>query len=58
MEDLRSDDTLKVIHRRHSVRQFQERPVGDSLIKTVLDAANKAPSAHNQQSWRFIVVRG
>ena len=24
----------------------------------LLDAANKAPSAHNQQSWRFIVLRG
>ena len=58
MEDRHSDDTLKVIHRRHSVRQFRETPVDDSLIKTVLDAANKAPSAHNQQSWRFIVVRG
>ena len=58
MENRYSDDALKVIHRRHSVRQFLEKPVDDSLIKAILDAANKAPSAHNQQSWRFIVVRG
>ncbi len=58
MEDCHSNDTLKVVHRRHSVRQFRDTPVGDSLIKVILDAANKAPSAHNQQSWHFIVVRG
>ena len=58
MEDCHSNDTLKVVHRRHSVRQFRETPVDDSLIKAILDAANSAPSAHNQQSWRFIVVRG
>lgn len=58
MENRQTDDTLKVIHRRHSVRQFKDTPVDDSLIKAILDAANKAPSAHNQQSWRFIVVRG
>ena len=58
MENHPSDETLKVIHRRHSVRQFRDKPVDDSLIKAILDAANKATSAHNQQSWRFIVVRG
>jgi nitroreductase len=36
---------------------FQNRPVDDSLIKIILDAANQAPSAHNQQSWRFVVLR-
>jgi len=51
------NETLKTIHRRRSIRQFQDKPVEDSLIQTVLDAANQAPSAHNKQSWRFIVVR-
>ena len=30
----------------------------EQMIRAVLDAANRAPSAHNQQSWKFIVVRG
>lgn len=51
------NETLKTIYQRRSVRQFQDKPVGDSLIQTVLDAANQAPSAHNKQSWRFIVIR-
>ena len=52
------NETLKNIHRRRSIRQFRDEPVGEELIRAVLDAANQAPSAHNQQSWKFIVVRG
>ena len=52
-----TNETLDTISRRHSIRQFQDRPVDDSLIKIILDAANQAPSAHNQQSWRFVVLR-
>jgi nitroreductase len=56
MEKNPENETLKTIHRRRSIRQFQDKPVEDSLVQTVLDAANQAPSAHNKQSWRFIVV--
>jgi nitroreductase len=52
-----TNDTLDTISRRHSIRQFQDLPVDDGLIKIILDAANQAPSAHNQQSWRFVVLR-
>jgi nitroreductase len=52
-----SNETLQSIHHRHSVRVFTERPVADQDLKTILDAANRAPSAHNQQSWRFIILR-
>ncbi len=51
------NETLQTIYQRRSVRQFQERPVSDELIQTILDAANQAPSAHNQQSWKFVVIR-
>lgn len=49
--------TLETIFRRHSIRAFQEIPVDEQLVKIILDAANQAPSAHNQQSWRFVVLR-
>lgn len=51
------NETLQTIYQRRSVRQFQDRPLSDDLIRTVLDAANQAPSAHNQQSWKFVVIR-
>jgi nitroreductase len=57
MSERSDNETLRVIHSRRSVRQFQDKPVDDPMIRAVLDAANQAPSAHNQQSWKFIVLR-
>lgn len=57
-EHICQNATLEVIKRRHSIRQYSEQPVPDELIMAVLEAANCAPSAHNSQSWRFIVLRG
>ncbi|MCU0610353.1 MAG: nitroreductase family protein [Candidatus Eisenbacteria bacterium] len=50
--------TLESIAHRHSVRLFTDMPVPDAHITAILRAANQAPSAHNAQSWRFVVVRG
>ena len=58
MKTLLDNSTLDTIRQRHSVRQFRDEPIDDDTLYTVLDAANRAPSAHNQQSWRFIVIRG
>jgi nitroreductase len=55
---LQENTTLAFIDQRRSVRTFTDQPVPDGHIKALLHAANQAPSAHNQQSWRFIVVRG
>lgn len=52
------NETIETIRQRSSVRSFTDRPVDDELLETILDAANRAPSAHNRQSWRFFVLRG
>ena len=52
------NNTLVSIKRRRSVRIFSDKPVSARDLETILNAANQAPSAHNQQSWRFIVLRG
>ena len=36
---------------------FTEQPVSQEHLDILLNAANRAPSAHNQQSWRFVVLR-
>jgi nitroreductase len=51
------NETLQAIENRHSVRLFTKQEVSDDDINVLLQAANEAPSAHNQQSWRFIVMR-
>ncbi len=57
-ERLESNVTLKTILERHSTRRFSGRDVPEELLNAVLEAANCAPSAHNRQPWRFLVVRG
>lgn len=55
---LSENNTLLSIKNRRSVRMFTDEPVSDDDLKTILHAANQAPSAHNQQSWRFIILKG
>ena len=53
------NETLTTIQNRRSIRNFiPEKDIADRDITAILQAANQAPSAHNQQSWRFIVLRG
>ena len=52
------NDTLGTIKARRSVRTFTKDDVSDEEIMVLLHAANQAPSAHNQQAWRFVILRG
>jgi nitroreductase len=54
----KENETLKTIGKRCSTRVFSDKPVADKDLKLILNAANLAPSAHNKQSWRFIVIKG
>ena len=52
------NEILKTIKERRSIRAFAKEEISDKQIRILLQAANEAPSAHNQQSWRFIVLKG
>jgi F420 biosynthesis protein FbiB-like protein len=41
---------------RRSVRRFKADPVPDSVLRDILHTATFAPSAHNRQPWRFVVL--
>jgi coenzyme F420-0:L-glutamate ligase / coenzyme F420-1:gamma-L-glutamate ligase len=41
---------------RRSVRRFLPHPVDRQVVQRVLEAATWAPSAHNRQPWRFVVL--
>jgi nitroreductase len=49
-------EALEAIASRRSIRAYEDRPVEPEQIETLLRAAMAAPSAGNQQSWRFVVV--
>ncbi|WEU40132.1 MAG: nitroreductase family protein [Candidatus Odinarchaeum yellowstonii] len=46
----------KLIHSRRSIRVFQKREVPCEKILKILEYGVWAPSAHNCQPWRFIVI--
>jgi nitroreductase len=51
-----SDELIQTIFARRSIRKYTSEPVGESEIKTLLEAAMAAPSASNSQPWQFVVV--
>ncbi len=48
---------FEAIYSARSLRRFKPDPVPDEVITKVLDAAIRAPSGSNQQSWEFVVVK-
>lgn len=49
-------DLSSAIKERRSIRKYQAKPVPPEAVEEVLVAAGWAPSAHNAQAWRFIVL--
>ncbi len=50
------EDYIEFLKSRRSIRVFKPEPVPEDLLLKVLDTARYAPSAHNSQPWRFIIV--
>lgn len=46
----------EAIKQRRSIRKYQAHKVPEEIVWEVLEAAGWAPSAHNAQPWRFIVL--
>ncbi|WP_322797733.1 nitroreductase family protein [Thermoflexus sp.] len=47
---------LEFLRSRRSIRQYRPEPVPSRWVAALLEAARWAPSAHNRQPWRFVVV--
>jgi F420 biosynthesis protein FbiB-like protein len=50
-------DLHQFLRSRRSIRRFKAEPVADSVIERILTTATYAPSAHNLQPWRFVVIK-
>jgi len=53
---LTATDLHTFLRTRRSIRRFKADPVPDSVIENILYTATFAPSAHNRQPWRFVVL--
>ena len=65
------NSTIETIKNRHSVRLYEQKPIPQDIIKTIIEAGNLAPSTGayqeveegkkkkilNYQPWRFVVVQ-
>ena len=49
-------DLHNFLRTRRSIRRFKTDPIPDSVIENILATATFAPSAHNRQPWRFVVI--
>ncbi len=50
-------DLTGAIRSRRSVRAFREEPVPEIILQELVELANRAPSAGNQQCRGFVLVR-
>ena len=49
-------DLIELIQTRRSIRRYTGEAVPVALVERLLTAATWAPSAHNRQPWRFVVM--
>ncbi|NWF65495.1 MAG: nitroreductase family protein [Chloroflexi bacterium] len=49
-------DLHTFLRSRRSILRFKPDPIPDSVIRAILHTATFAPSAHNRQPWRFVVL--
>jgi F420 biosynthesis protein FbiB-like protein len=57
-KDKMRDDLHAFLRSRRSIRRFKSDQVPNEVIQRILETATYAPSAHNLQPWRFVVVTG
>lgn len=55
-DDLRVFQLHDPFQARRSIRRYADRPVDRGALERALTAATWAPSAHNRQPWRFVVI--
>src|SRR5215216_4636809 len=56
-EDSESMEVFEAIRTMQAVRQYQDRPVADDVLRRVLEAGRLTASGMNVQPWHFIVVQ-
>ena len=44
------------ITKRKSIRSFDKSEINEEIITSLFEAARRAPSAYNEQPWRFIMA--
>ena len=48
---------IENIRKRRSIRKYLSKPLKKSELQAIIEAGTYDPSAHNDQSWHFTVIR-
>ena len=56
-ESTKADLIFDIIKNRRTIRAFKDTPIPEEDILKILDMARYAPTAGNQQTWKFVVMR-
>ena len=47
----------EAIRTKRAIRKFQDKPLPDDVIRTILNAGRRSQSSKNEQAWQFIAIR-
>lgn len=47
---------IENIKSRRSIRKYKDKKISKKLVNEIIEAGRYAPSSHNSQPWRFIVI--
>lgn len=50
-------DVYEAIKKRRSVRAYKDEKIDDAVLNRILETARLAPSAHNSQEYKLIIVK-
>jgi nitroreductase len=50
-------DLLEAIYTTRAMRRLKSDPIPDDVLRSIMDAAIRAPSGGNSQGWNFLVVQ-
>lgn len=48
--------TIEAIRQRVSVREYEPKPIAKTLLRGLVDAGRRAPTAMGEEPWEFVVV--
>jgi F420 biosynthesis protein FbiB-like protein len=52
-----TENYQEFLRSRRSVRHFLPRLVPEKMLERILETSTYAPSAHNRQPWRFVIIQ-
>ena len=47
----------EAIRTKRAIRKFQDKPLPEDVVQSILNAGRRSQSSKNEQPWKFIAIR-